>query len=223
MELLRFAVFSVLLCLALAGSDMTSSHSAEEYWHSIWPDTSMPKNLEYLLWSGVNDAEKDDTQYPYTSFFEEDLHAGKQMNIIFKSPYANEEQKIDIVEKDPEKSLSSQSWNALSEKSSLNQPYGVGTWKRHVRDADKSSLNQPYGVGTWKRSMVDVDESSLNQPYGVGTWKRSAADVDQSSLNQPYGVYTWKRNPVDVDKSSLNQPYGVIRGKETQWMLTSQA
>ncbi|XP_028789887.1 unknown seed protein 30.1-like [Neltuma alba] len=159
------------------------------------------------------------------------------MNIIFKSPYANEEQKIDIVEKDPEKSLSSQSWNVLSEKSSLNQPYGVGTWKRNIMDVDKSSLNQPYGVGTWKRSTVDVNELSLNQPYGVGTWKRSivddrksslnqlygvgtwkrsAGDDDESSLNQPYGVGTWKRSTVDVDQSSLNQPYGVGMWKRSE-------
>ncbi|XP_028797721.1 uncharacterized protein LOC114753225 [Neltuma alba] len=205
MGLLRFGVLALLLCFALTGSGATSSRSAEEYWHSIWPDTPLPKNLEYLLESGVTDAKNKDTQYPYTSFFEDDLHPGKQMNMIFNSPYAN-----DAMHKDANKASSS-------------QPWGVGSWKRNMmnEDLEKSSVSQPWGFGSWKRNIMneDSEKSSVSQPWGVGSWQRNTNEESEKSslFSQPWGVGSWQRNTNEnSEKSSyLLNPGVLIHGKET--------
>ena len=46
---------------------------------------------------GLNDPDTKDSQYPHTSFFEGDLHAGKEMNIEFTILHSSEEQKRSTV------------------------------------------------------------------------------------------------------------------------------
>ncbi|KAG4971871.1 hypothetical protein AAZX31_13G267000 [Glycine max] len=76
-------------------SHAQSSIPDEDFWHAVWPNTSIPSALRELLKHGREGVEIDnlpmqidDTQYPKTFFYEQDLHPGKTMNVQFsKSPF----------------------------------------------------------------------------------------------------------------------------------------
>ncbi|KAK7405755.1 hypothetical protein VNO78_07372 [Psophocarpus tetragonolobus] len=55
-----------------------ASQSAEDYWHSVWPNTPLPKPLSDLLLS-------EEKQY-WTAFFEHDIHSNKKMPLGLHKP-----------------------------------------------------------------------------------------------------------------------------------------
>ena len=81
---------SVLFTLGLA----RESHARDEdFWHAVWPNTPIPSSLRDLLKPGPASVEIDDhpmqieeTQYPKTFFYKEDLHPGKTMKVQFSKP-----------------------------------------------------------------------------------------------------------------------------------------
>ncbi|CAJ2659952.1 unnamed protein product [Trifolium pratense] len=85
----------IYMQLALAG-ESNALLPEEEYWEAVWPNTPIPTSVRELLKPGpqgveIDDLpmEVDDTQYPRTFFYEQELYPGNTMNVQFsKRPFA---------------------------------------------------------------------------------------------------------------------------------------
>ncbi|XP_058727860.1 unknown seed protein USP-like [Vicia villosa] len=128
---MEFKNLSVLALFFLAFVGINGSKSGEEYWKSVWPNTTIPKALSDMLQSDIETSmpikSHEENQY-WTIFFEHDLYPGKTMNLGVQKHYESSEYDKKETKKE-------------------NQPFGFWAWAR--KETEKE--NQPFGFWAWSK------------------------------------------------------------------------
>ncbi|XP_058739941.1 unknown seed protein USP-like [Vicia villosa] len=190
---MEFQNLSVLALFFLALVGINGSKSGEEYWKSVWPNTTMPKALSDLLPSDIETSmpikSHEENQY-WTIFFEHDLYPGKKMNLGIQKPSESSE----YDKKETSKASHPFGFWAWSRKETEkeNQPFGFWAWSR--KETEKE--NQPFGFWIWQRKESEKE----NQPFGFWIWQRKETEKE----NQPFGFWIWQRKETE----KKNQPFG---------------